>query len=91
MSFYRELNPMAEHRIQFAFKGRREHITKTNTPNIVYPTQHIDIEIPKGSRDHVIVPNSVRITLNLETESKDKQRSVVNNVGRILVKKKINK
>ena len=89
MSVYGELNSMAEHRIQFAFKGRREHITKTNTPNIAYPTQHIDIEIPKGSKDHVIVLNSVRITFNLETESKDKQRSVVNNVGRILVKRLI--
>ena len=79
---------MAGHRIRFAFKGKREHMAKTNTPNIVYPTQHIDIEIPKGSRDHVLVPDSIKVTFNLEIESKDKQRSVVNNVERTLVKKK---
>ena len=88
MSVYGKLDPMVEHRVQFAVKGKREHIAKANTPNIAYPTQHIDIEIPQVSRDHVLVPDSVKITFNLEIESKDKQRSVVNNVGRALVKKK---
>ena len=58
-------------------------------PNIAYPNQHIDIEIPHGSRDHVIVPDTVKITLNLDIESTDKARSVVNNVGRALMKKKV--
>ena len=65
MSVYGELDPMAEHRTQFAFKGKREHIAKVNVLNIAYPDQHIDIEIPHGSRDHVIVPDTVRITLTL--------------------------
>ena len=85
MSVYGELDPMVEHRTQFAFKGKREHIAKVNMPNIAYPNQHIDIEIPHGSRDHVIISNTVKI--NLDTTSTDKARSVVNNVGRTLVKK----
>ena len=40
-------------------------------PNIAYPNQHIDIEIPHGSRDHVIVPDTVKITFNLDIESTD--------------------
>ena len=88
MSIYGELNPEPEHRTQFAFKGKREHIVKVNIPNIGYPNQHIDVEIPAGSRDQVIVPDTLKITFNLEVESKDKTRSVVNNVGRALVKKK---
>ena len=56
-------------------------------PNIAYPSQHIDIEIPHGSRDQVIVPDTVKITFNIDIESTDKTRSVVNNVGRALVKK----
>ena len=56
-------------------------------PNIAYPNQHIDIEIPHGSRDHVIIPDTVKITFNLDIESTDKARSVVNNVGMTLVKK----
>ena len=89
MSIYGELNPEPEHRTQFAFKGKREHIVKVDIPNIGYPNQHIDVEIPAGSRDQIIVPDTLKITFNLEVESKDKTRSVVNNVGRALVKKKV--
>ena len=55
MSIYGELDPMPEHRTQFAFKGKGERIAKVNMPNMAYPKQHIDIEIPYGSRDHVIL------------------------------------
>ena len=65
---------MVEHRTQFAFKGKREHKAKVNIPNIAYPNQHIDIEISHGSRDHVIVPGTVKITFNLDIESTDKAR-----------------
>ena len=58
-------------------------------PNIANSSQQINIEIPHGSRDHVIVPDTVKITFNLDIESTDKARSVVNNVGRALVKKKV--
>ena len=87
MRIYGELDPMIEHRTQFAFKGKREHIAKVNMPNMAYPNQYIDIKIPHGSRDHVIIPDTVKITFNLETESTDKSRSAVSNVGRALVKK----
>ena len=80
---------MVEHRTQFAFKGKREHIANINMPNIVYPNQHIDIEILHCSRDHVIVPDTVKITFNLDITSTDKACSVVNNVGRALLKEKV--
>ena len=89
MSICGELNPEPEHRTQFSFKGKREHIVKVNIPNIGYPNQHIDVEIPAGSQDQIIVPDTLKITFNLEVESKDKTHSVVNNVGRVLVKKKV--
>ena len=89
MSVYGELDPMVEHSTQFAFKDNREHMAKVNMPNIVYPSQHVDIQIPDGSRDHVILPYTVKITFNLDIESKGKTHSVMNNVGRTLVKKKV--
>ena len=88
MSVYRELDPKLEHRTQFAFKSKREHLSKVNMPNIAYSNQHSDIEIPHGSRDHVIIPDAVKITFNLDIDSIDKTRSIVNNVGRALVKKR---
>ena len=89
MSVYRELDPMVEHTTQFAFKGKREHIARVNTPNIAYPSQHTDIGILHSSRYHVIVPDTVKVTFNLDIESIDKTRSIVNNEGRALVKKKV--
>ena len=78
---------MIEHRTPFAFKGKREHIATVNTPNIAYPDQNFKIIIPKGSVDRVIVPDTLKITFHLEFTSTDKVRTVVNNVGRALVKK----
>ena len=89
MSVYGELDPMVEHMTQFDFKGKREHIVKVNMPNIAYANQHIDNEILHGSKDHVIIPNTVKITFNLDITSRGKTRSVVNNVGMALVKKKV--
>ena len=89
MSIYGELDPVIEHRTQFAFKGKREHIAKVNMSNIAQPNQHINIDIPHGSRDHEIVPDTVKITFNLDITSADKAGSVVNNVGRAVMKKKV--
>ena len=58
-------------------------------PNIAYQNQHIDIEIRRGSRDDVIILDTLKITFNLDIESTDKACSVVNNVERTLVKKKV--
>ena len=80
---------MVEHRMQFAFEGKREYIAKVNIPNIVYPSQHISIKILHGSRDHIIIPDTVKITFNLDITSSDKAHSVVNNVGRALMKIKV--
>ena len=88
MGVYGELDPMIEHRTQFAFKGQRKHIATVSTPNIAYPGQQFKIIISQRSSDHVIVPDTVIITFDLDIEPTDKARSVVNIVGRTLVKKK---
>ena len=36
MSIYGEFDPIPEHRAQFAFKGKREHIAKVNTSSMAY-------------------------------------------------------
>ena len=89
MSVYGELDPIVQHMAQFAFKAKREYITMINIPNIAYPNRHIDIKIAHGSRDHVIVPDIVKIMLSPDIESTDKTRSIVKNVDRALVKKKV--
>ena len=56
---------MPKHRTQFTFKGKHEHISKVNIPSLAYPNQHIDIEIPQGSRDHAIIPGTTKIMFDL--------------------------
>ena len=46
----------------------REHIAKVSMPNMAYPNQPVNIEIPHGSRDYVIEPDTVKITFNLDNE-----------------------
>ena len=89
MRIYGELDPMPEHRTQFTFEGKREHIAEVNMSNMAYPNHHIDIEIPHGSRDHVTVPETVKLTFNRDFESTGKTHSIVNNLGRTLVKKTV--
>ena len=60
-----------------------------NTPNMAYPGQHFKIIIPQGSADHLIVPDTVKITFDLDITSTDKTRSVTNKARRTLVKKKV--
>ena len=55
---------------------------------MAYPGQYFHIKIPHGSENRVIVPDTLKITFNLDITSTDKARNVVNNVDRALVKKK---
>ena len=62
MTMYGELHLMPEHRAHFAFNDKREHLSKVNIPNLANPNQHIDIGLSHGSRNHVIVPDTIKIT-----------------------------
>ena len=89
-SIYGELNMDPEsNRIQWAFKGLREHVVIMNSPPNAYPDQEIYIEIPRGSEGDVMIPQIPQVTFDLNIESsKDKARTVVNNVSQIFDCKK---
>ena len=79
-----------ENRIELAYKGKREHIVTPNVPNIAYPTQTIMVEIHRGSSDTTMTRETQQLTFNIElASSKDKTRTVVPNVGRNILAKKI--
>ena len=89
MSIFEELDPMPGHRTQFDFKDKRQNKTKINIPNTAYSNQHNNTKIPHGSRDHVIVPDNVKITFNLDIVYKRKTHSVTKNIDRVRLKKKV--
>lgn len=70
------------------YEDTREHITKVNISNIVFPNQNIDTELPHSSIDHVIVPDTIKITFDIDIMLTDKTRSIVNNNGRVLAVKR---
>ena len=72
-----------------ACHDKREHITKINITNIVYPNQDKDIEISGGSRGNINVPDNIKLTFSAGIEYTDKTRSIIKNVGRLLLKKKV--
>ena len=86
--YLRRIRSHAEPRTQFVFKGKREHIAKLNISNLAYSNQYTDIEILHVSKDHVIIPDAMKITFNLDMESADKARNI-NNVVKALVKKNV--
>ena len=54
---------------------------------MINSNQHADMGIPNGSRDHIIVPDTLKAMFNLNTESTGKTRSIIENAVRELVKK----
>ena len=81
---------MPKHINQFTFKGKRKNIAKVYTKYSISKPTHTDIEILHGSKDHAILPDTIKITFILDIESTDKTQSIVKNVGRALVKKVAN-
>ena len=71
MSIYRELDPMPKHRT------KKRNLAKINKPNLIYLNQHINTEITNDSRDHAIVPDTVKTMFNLDIESADKILAIV--------------
>ena len=47
---------------------------------MAYPNQYIDTDILHVSRDHIIMPDTVKITFNLDIELIDKIHMIVKNV-----------
>ena len=56
--------------------------------NMAFTSQTIDIEVPHGSRDRVIVPNNVKVIFTLDFELTAKTLSTTKKVDRAFLKNK---
>ena len=88
-TMYGELDPTPENRVEYGFKGKREHIVIPNTPNSALPGQTLHIVIPRGSSDSTMIRETQSVTFELNIESKVKSASIVQNLGRNIIVKKI--
>lgn len=92
MSAYgNKLDPYRAARRALGAKGIRSSDVITNNPSTIDQNQLLTIRFPNLGNDDVIVPGSARvaftITLTNGTGTPDANRTIVNNLGRAIIKK----
>lgn len=86
-----KLDPYRSKRRRLGVKGLQTFVALLNEPSTIGPGQTLPVILPKLADDDVIVPGSARlafkIVLNNGTGTADENRTIVNNLGRAIVKK----
>ena len=82
LNSYRKLkNPLA-------IKGIRQTVVVTNNPSTIGQSELLTVRFPNLGADDVIVPGTAKLAFSLRLNSDDDDnRTIVNNIGRAIVKK----
>ena len=87
-SFGHKLNPHRRLRNSNGAKGIRQKVVITNNLSTIDENQLLTVRFPNLGKDDVIVPGSTRLAFNITLEStEDDNRTMVNNIGRAIIKK----
>ena len=81
-----KLNPYRKLREPFGVKGIRQSVVVTNNPSTIDQNQVLTVKFPNLGPDDVIVPGTARLGFNIEIESTDDDATIVENLGRAIVK-----
>jgi hypothetical protein len=92
MSAYgNKLDPYRSYRKALGAKGNRTTVVVTNNPSSIDQNQLLLVRFPNLGPDDVVVPGTARIAFNIAltsgTGTVDDNRTIVNNLGRAIVKK----
>ena len=85
--FGRKLNPCRSLREPLGVKGARQSLVITNNPSSIDQNQQLLVRFPNLGKDDVIVPGTARLAFTITLTSEDANRTVVQNLGRTIVKK----
>ncbi|MEW8206881.1 MAG: hypothetical protein AB2746_12215, partial [Candidatus Thiodiazotropha taylori] len=85
--FGRKLDPYRRLREPLGVKGVRQSVVITNNPSTIDQNQQLLVRFPNLGAHDVIVPGSARLAFRIALESEDDARTVVQNLGRAIVKK----
>ncbi|MEW8445388.1 MAG: hypothetical protein AB2661_15975 [Candidatus Thiodiazotropha sp.] len=85
--FGRKLDPYRRLREPLGVKGVRQSVVITNNPSTIDQNQQLLVRFPNLGAHDVIVPGSARLAFRIALESEDAARTVVQNLGRAIVKK----
>ena len=84
--FGRKLNPYRCLRAPLGVKGVRQSVVITNNTSTIDQNQQLLVRFPNLGA-HVIVPGTARLAFRITLNSEDANRTVVQNLGRAIVKK----
>ena len=68
-------------------KGVRQSVVVTYNPSSIDQNQQLLVRFPNLGKDDLIVPGTARLAFTISLASKDVNRTVVQNLGRAIVKK----
>ena len=85
--FGRKLNPCRSLREPLGVKGVRQSVVITNNPSSIDQNQQLLVWFPNLGQDDVIVPGTARLAFTITLASEDANRTVVQKLGRAIVKK----
>ena len=83
-----KLNPERLLRTPHGIKGTRQKVIVTHNPSEIDQHQLLEVRFPNLGSNDIIVPGMVNLSFNIELSSTaDSKRTLVNNIGRAIVKK----
>ena len=85
--FGRKLDPYRKLRDPLGIKGARHSVVITNNPSSIDQNQQLLVRFPNLGSYDVIVPGTARLAFTISLASTDDNRTVVQNLGRAVVKK----
>ena len=89
MAAYGEkLNPCRKYREPLGHKAIRQTVVTTNNPSTIDENQLLTVRFPNLGQEDLIVPGTARLAFKIDLASEsDANRTLVNNLGRAIVKK----
>lgn len=82
-----KLNPHRSLRDPLAVKGIRQSVVVTNNPSTIDQNQQLLVRFPNLGANDVIVPGTARLAFTISLTSDDDKRTLVENIGRAIVRK----
>ena len=88
MEYGKRLNPECSLRTPKGIKGTRQKVIVTHNPSEIGQAHELLVRFPNIGSDDVIIPGMANLSFNIElTTAVDANRTLVNNIGRAIVKK----
>ena len=88
MEYGKRLNPEHSLRTPGGIEGIRQKVILTHNPSVIDQNEDLLIRFPNLGSDDVIIPGMANLSFNIElTSTADPNRTLMNNIGRAIIKK----